>query len=204
MLTAPLCRALSPRTALGARCALLAALPGTMGHHGEDGTWSTLAASWPQCRNQSLPRISLLLLVHPRSCMMLSCLCHAQDQSAEVDFQEISFGKGSIQCCAPQKCNSLAFTELKQCFYKRDGKHRFDLLAAKLLIWWKGAESLRAAWAPSPEGTLRAAEQSWYLSSCVWKCLIDLEAQNFNTVLFCIDRGLWSHLNALVSIHTRI
>lgn len=46
--------------------------------------------------------------------------------------------------------------------------------------------------------------KSWYLSSCVWKCLIDLEAQNFNTVLFCIDRGIWSHLNALLSIHTRI
>lgn len=136
---------------------------GTTSHHGEDGTLTTLVGSWPQCRSQSLPRISLRLLV-----ISGAAWCSPDSSMSRTKVQrqilgKYHLGKDPFSAGGPQKCISLAFTKLKQYFYKWDWKHRLDLLAVKLLSWWNGAESLHADWL-SPHSflensTVRAAEQ---------------------------------------------
>lgn len=114
------------------------------------------------------------------------------------------FGAG-----APQRCNALLFTKLKQCFYKRNKKIQFRFTdCVKLLSWWKGSVPAACQLTKLNSLFLRTTRwgwlnKSWYSSSCVWKCLINSKAQNFNAGLSCIDRGLWSHLNILLSVHAK-
>lgn len=181
--------------------ALLAALPGTTGPCSENGTYH----GWFMAPVQKTE----LTWDIPTTAGASQELHDPSPGSAtsRTKVQGCILGKDPFSAGGPQNCNTLAFTKLNQCFYKWDWKRGLDLLTVKLLSWWKGAESLCADWAHT--SSLRITRwgqlnKSWYSSSCVWKCLIDLEAQNFNAVLFCIDRGLWSHLNALLSIHKRI
>lgn len=64
---------------------------------------------------------------------MLSWYFHVQDQSAEADFGEVSFGEGSIQCWWPSEVYLIGLHQAKAVFLQVRLKHRLDLLAVKLL-----------------------------------------------------------------------